>query len=582
MACVLAIAAAGCSAPAEEDVEVEDSALKNAAEEELAAGTGVDWIVDIDASRGTPDLAAPTTEPPVYVRRGESYRAAALRFLAEYDVVFKGRSAQGKLTAISEEKDERGAVHVRIAHVLAIPGEPHIEDSGYVVHFTKAGAVAFVNGTFDPKAFEERPDEVGEAAPVRDGEWASAEGAALVVTRLRDGRRVLAWAMKGDGAGSLETVYVDTKSGAIVKRVDRMRDVEARGKGVRYYPPISDLSDIKTIEVSTDASGYRLHRTGRAGIPALRTCRPSTVDDVEPTPIASVDGLEWDTSVASVPGGGAGAAVDAHLHTAQALDWYHEKLDWHEFDQLETGIVVEVHVKGGWGAVYGGGRIVASDGDIATGGERLPAVSLSILAHELSHGVTAVTKGMGFSEEPGEGIDESLADVFSAMVVRDVRGEGDALLIGADASLSGKPIRDMLHPSKGRRRTEKSEDGVPCNFPNTPPDHYSKRYKGTCDSGGSHLNAGISNNAFALMTVGGINDTSKIEVTRPLGWERSRALWWTSQRHVLLPTANFSMLARWQIATASSLGLDLHAVACAWVATGVVDASYAARWRVRC
>jgi hypothetical protein len=84
------------------------------------------------------------------------------------------------------------------------------------------------------------------------------------------------------------------------------------------------------------------------------------------------------------------------------------------------------------------------------------------------------------------------------------------------------------------------------------------------------------------MTVGGANDTSKIAIDDPIGWERARALWWTSQRSVLLPGSNFSMLARWQIATAKALGLDVQPVACAWVATGVLDRSYAAKWRVRC
>jgi hypothetical protein len=85
------------------------------------------------------------------------------------------------------------------------------------------------------------------------------------------------------------------------------------------------------------------------------------------------------------------------------------------------------------------------------------------------------------------------------------------------------------------------------------------------------------------MTVGGANDTSKIGVSSPLGWERARDLIWLSERYVLLPESSFSNLARWELAAAKSLGLPTQPVACAWVATGVLEPAYVKKkWKAEC
>jgi thermolysin len=45
------------------------------------------------------------------------------------------------------------------------------------------------------------------------------------------------------------------------------------------------------------------------------------------------------------------------------------------------------------------------------------------------------------------------------------------------------------------------------------PDHYSRRYLGTQDNGGVHVNSSIVNQAFYLAVEGGTNRTSGIRVT---------------------------------------------------------------------
>ncbi len=44
------------------------------------------------------------------------------------------------------------------------------------------------------------------------------------------------------------------------------------------------------------------------------------------------------------------------------------------------------------------------------------------------------------------------------------------------------------------------------------PDHYSRRFTGTADNGGVHINSGIANNVYYLAIEGGTNRTSGLSV----------------------------------------------------------------------
>jgi Zn-dependent metalloprotease len=107
------------------------------------------------------------------------------------------------------------------------------------------------------------------------------------------------------------------------------------------------------------------------------------------------------------------------------------------------------------------------------------------------------------------------------------------------------------------------------------PDHYSKRRDlpdtKAGDWGGVHSNSSIPNNAWFLMTIGGKNDTSGIEVKDPIGWDASTSLWWGIQRTGLGPSSSFADAARASIRIARRLGIAARTVACAWIATGVLD-----------
>ena len=509
---------AACARPSDGDpaAAAEHVEQKAPATERLRAATGVDWLVDVDPKHTTPDLAVPKSAPPAWIRPGESPVAAAVRFFDELGDVFVP-AKQLDAGRAKALTDERGMTHVKLRSVDDAA-------SGYTVHFAPGGAIAFVNGVFASSS----------AAPPPDPRTTTFH-------------------------------------------------FQATGKGVRFFPPISDSSDVKPVDASNvpGQDGWFLLTPAEGQIPSVRTHPPANGGEV--APFHSADGLEWDPQPAGTPG--AGAAVDAHEHTLQVLRWYDRTLKWNQFGQPTAGIDVIVHATphGGsdpWdGASFDNGTVRVGDGTVSQGGGTLPYAGLSVLAHEITHGVTAATSALGFLGDSGA-VNETMSDVFSILIQHDLTGS-TSMQVGSDVTVSGSPDRDLIHPRRGE--SPQGQEDASCGLPAAPPDHASQRYTGTCDSGGVHANIGIGGNAFALMTVGGKNDTSNLGVSAPLGWEGSRDLWWFSERFVLMFGLTFSELARWQLASAKALGLPLEPVACAWVATGVLDPAYVAQsWDAHC
>lgn len=119
-------------------------------------------------------------------------------------------------------------------------------------------------------------------------------------------------------------------------------------------------------------------------------------------------------------------------------------------------------------------------------------VSIDVVAHELTHGITQFTAGLSGAGEPGA-LNESMSDVFGAMVELFVTGgssqNAKIWKFGEDFYTPGIPgdaIRYMDDPPLAGH-----------------PDHYSQRYTGKDDNGGVHINAGISNKVFYLVSQGG-------------------------------------------------------------------------------
>ena len=211
-------------------------------------------------------------------------------------------------------------------------------------------------------------------------------------------------------------------------------------------------------------------------------------------------------------------------------------------------------------AFWDGSRMVFGDGD----GEVFRGFtgSLSVIGHELGHGVVQYTAGLEYQGQPGA-LNESVADVLGALTEQFTANQTAAAaswLIGAGiftAAVQGGALRSMIAPGTAYDDDELGKDPQPAHM---------RDYVTTAeDNGGVHINSGIPNRAFALTAteLGGF------------AWERAGMVWYRALTGGLSATASFADFADATVAAAGKeYGVASEVTAAvrnAWVAVGVYE-----------
>ena len=210
-------------------------------------------------------------------------------------------------------------------------------------------------------------------------------------------------------------------------------------------------------------------------------------------------------------------------------------------------------------AFWDGERMVFGDGD----GEvfRGFTQSISVIGHELAHGVTERTARLRYQGQSGA-LNEHISDVFGALVEQYSMAqdaESATWLIGEGVftdAVEGRAIRSMIEPGTAY------DDDILGKDPQ--PDHFDRYIDTDEDNGGVHLNSGIPNRAFALAAVelGGF------------AWEQAGRVWYdvlTSGR--LRPDTDFQTFANETLRAANEryghASRESRAIAGGWSAVGI-------------
>ena len=190
-------------------------------------------------------------------------------------------------------------------------------------------------------------------------------------------------------------------------------------------------------------------------------------------------------------------------------------------------------------AFWDGTQMVFGDGD----GEVFERFtrSISVIGHELAHGVTQYSAGLVYRNQAGA-INESMSDVFGALVEQYVKNQSAAeasWLIGEGLftpQVEGRALRSMKAPGTAY------DDDVLGKDPQ--PDSMDSYVRTSADNGGVHINSGIPNRAFYL-------------VAERLGgnaWDSPGRIWYETLTSGDLPTgATFTVFARATATTAAEL-----------------------------
>jgi thermolysin len=411
----------------------------------------------------------------------------------------------------------------------------------------------------------------------------------LTVLRLDTGDARLAYTSVARNDTGIFRIFIDANNGAELLRYSAIETQSAVGSGRGVN------GDLKKMSVLLQSGAYFADDQLRP--PDLTTYDMRSnffrflniLDGFVPlvqSDIATDDDNNWiDVS-----------AVDAHAHIGWTYDYYFKRHSRRGLDNRDRRIVTLINAAtpqgavtpgsnipaefvinafwcddcgpGGVGSMYFGNGIPSNFFLTATGQNVFQlAGALDVAAHELTHGVTSSSSNLIYMNESG-----ALNEAFSDMMGTSVeffyqtpgtgRGQAD-YLIAEDVFRAFRPgsingIRSMENPAL---------------FGD--PDHYSRRFTGSEDNGGVHINSGIPNHAFYLAIEGGTNRTSGLAVqgVGAANREQIEKVFYRGFVFLLPSNATFSTARAATIQAARDLyptnAAVVNAVTQAWTAVGV-------------
>jgi thermolysin len=276
-----------------------------------------------------------------------------------------------------------------------------------------------------------------------------------------------------------------------------------------------------------------------------------------------------------------GAVGDAHVYTGWMYDYYFKRFNRRGLDNGDIPIVTLVHpvrridffdlvedlqdfflnafYAGDGVMVYG----VGLPAGVTLGGQTVDFFSgaLDVVAHELTHGVTEFSSNLIYANESGA-LNEAFSDMMATSVEFFFQRPGNGTL-QADYLIG----EDVIRPGGFRSLANPGLFGDP--------DHYSRRFTGTDDNGGVHINSGIPNHAFYLAIEGGTNRTSgqPAQGVGAANREQIEKVFYRAFTELLPANATFSVARAATIQSARDLygagSAAERAVAQAWSAVGV-------------
>jgi Zn-dependent metalloprotease len=193
-----------------------------------------------------------------------------------------------------------------------------------------------------------------------------------------------------------------------------------------------------------------------------------------------------------------------------------------------------------------------------------PLVSLDICGHEMMHGITSHTAGLVYSGESGA-LNESMSDVFGAMVERHARGESEGTWqIGEEVftpRTAGDALRFMNDPHAAADKGYTANDD---------PAHYAERYTGWGDNGGVHINSGIPNKVFHLLAAGGSHEGGSVA---GIGADSAARIWYKALTEYMTSSTDFVGARDATLLAAQAMfgdeSAEVDAVRLAWSLAGV-------------
>lgn len=322
---------------------------------------------------------------------------------------------------------------------------------------------------------------------------------------------------------------------------------------------------IDTLSVDNSIRSFRATNAPGLAQRQLVNAMPGTTSALKRTVYDGQHEHQLPGKVARTEGGPASPDIstnEAYDGLGATYDFFFSQFHRNSIDDAGLPLDATVHFDRNYdNAFWNGQQMVFGDGD-GTLFNRF-TVSLDVIGHELTHGVTEKEAGLIYQGQSGA-LNESVSDVFGSMVKQYKLGQAAAAadwLIGAELLVPGPgrtALRSMKAPGTAYDDPILGKDPQPARM---------KDYVHTVsDNGGVHINSGIPNHAFylAAVAIGGN------------AWERAGKIWYeTLQDSRLRQNAGFRAFAKLTKSTADKLfgagSAESKAVAAAWKDVGVLQ-----------
>jgi Zn-dependent metalloprotease len=225
------------------------------------------------------------------------------------------------------------------------------------------------------------------------------------------------------------------------------------------------------------------------------------------------------------------AVREAYEGLKATFDFYKDVFGRISIDDEGLPLIASVHYGNEYNnAFWNSQQMVFGDGD----GELFNrfTISLDVIGHELTHGVTEDEAQLVYFQQSGA-LNESMSDVFGSLIKQYVRNQtadqadwliGEGLLT---ANVNGRALRSMAEPGTAFDDPVLGRDPQPA--------HMDDYVDTMADQGGVHINSGIPNHAFYLVAtrIGGY------------AWEKAGRIWYRALiSNQLKPIAKFRRFAR--------------------------------------
>ncbi len=470
-------------------------------------------------------------------------------------------------------KDDLGQTHVRMNRMydgLPVFGEQvisHMGTDGQVAGFTGNALPAKIDVDTKPKMSAE--SAMASARKEFAGKPERTSGPTLLIVKTDDGKYHLAHHVTLSAYDEPKTpkkmhYFVDAHSGKVLPLTFNEHGgfipdfrlngdyAQARAKGKALTGSVvegtGDSIYLGNVPLSTtQENGKFILRDPNANNAETRDAKNGAGGSGSGNKVLSDDNNKWGEASDDAR---AKAGIDAQYGAVMFLKYLKDFFSRDSLDGKGMRLLSNVHVRSNYvNAYWDGDTMNYGDGDGRTAG---PLVDKDVASHEPMHGLTQAANGLVYRGESGA-LNEAASDILgSAGFSWFLRGMKDSgiesdFLIGEDCWTPATP-GDALRYMNDPMRDKEARSGDMYSR-----DNYKTRYTGGGDNGGVHLNSGIANNFFYLLSQGGTNRSSGMKVEKGIGMEKALKIYYRAHTTYTTSSTNFAQAREGWIKAATDL-----------------------------